>query len=185
MNKKLQHIFRSLAITFVMCGFLAHLIVPFSSQAQKTAFTRWLDHNIVSSGNESEVKLRNTIRELPEQTSDFLVLVKEASELVSKNKDHFKIAVSNAGQGKAQDKTDWLIDQWNIFQDQKSGFNSVLFESFKSLLSWTPQSLHYFYSGDDSGKDQNHSRKEIFYDSITAIAATLQPLVSGISINAP
>jgi len=54
-----------------MAGFMVHLIVPFSSSAQKIAFTQWLDQNVVVTGNESEVKLRNSIRELPEQSGDY------------------------------------------------------------------------------------------------------------------
>lgn len=185
MNKGIQHIYRSATITFLMAGFLAHLLVPFSSQAQKTAFTRWLSHNVVSSGNESELKLRTSIKELPEQTGDFWILVKEASELVANHRDHFNIPYTNAGQPDNPPATDWLIEQWNMSQNQKSGFQSVLVESIKTLSNWIPQDLDISYFGSSPGPHQNNSQIEVFYLSTYIPTGILQPLISGISINAP
>ncbi|MDX1641565.1 MAG: hypothetical protein R3220_07695 [Balneolaceae bacterium] len=185
MNKKAIHIFRSVTITFLMAGFLAHLMMPLSSQAQKNAFTRWLNHNVVASGNESETELRNTIKELPEQTGNFWILVQEASELVANHKDHFKIPVSSESQKNHQPKSGWLIEQWNMFQDQKSGFNSVLVESLKVLSNWVPQTSNAFFV---SGKSELY--KYFIFDEISShpeitFIGTLIPLVNGISINAP
>lgn len=185
MKNRIHHIFRSVTITCLMAGFLAHLIVPFSSQAQKTAFTRWLNHNVVSSGNESEIELRNTINELPEQSGDFWGLVQEASELVANHKDHFKILVSNPGETGNLPESNWLIDQWNSFQNQKSGFNSVLTESAKTLANWVPQSLNFSFFQADFETDHHGLYKEQFSYSFRTSADLLQPLSSGISINAP
>jgi hypothetical protein len=168
-----------------MAGFLAHLVVPFSSQAQKTAFARWLNYNVVSSGNESEVKLRNTIKELPEQTGDFWGLIQEASELVANHKDHFRISVSDLAQTGEPSESDWLIEQWNSFQNQKSGFNSVLAESIKSLLKWIPQNQHFSTFKRDAGLHQNIFFSELFFCSSLSAIDFVQPLISGISINAP
>lgn len=168
-----------------MAGFLAHLIVPFSSQAQKTAFTRWLNHNVVASGNESEIKLRNTIKELPEQTGDFWGLVQEASELVANHKDHFRISVSDYGKTGEQSESDWLIDQWNSFQNQKSGFNSVLTESVKVLSKWIPQTLHFSSFREDTETHQHNLFAELCFYTFRSSTDLLQPLISGISINAP
>lgn len=185
MNKRAQHILRSVTITFLMAGFVAHLVVPFSSQAQKTAFTRWLNHNVVATGNESELKLRNTIRKLPEQTGDFSILVKEASELVVSHKDHFKIHFSYSGQDENPTKTSWLFEQWNMFQNQKSGFNSVLVESVKALSNWIPQNPDFSFISGNPGVQQHLLKKEIFYHSAIIPGAVIRPLISGISINAP
>lgn len=185
MNKGIQHIYRSVTVTFLMAGFLAHLLVPFSSQAQKTAFTRWLSYNVVSSGNESELKLRNSIKELPEQNADFWILVKEASELVANHRDHFKIPYSNSGQPDNQPETDWLIEQWNMFQNQKSGFKSVLAESIKILSNWIPQDLGTSYFDGSTGPHQPISQKKISCFPNILSTGILQPLISGISINAP
>ena len=185
MKNKVHHIVRSVTITCLMAGFLAHLVVPFSSQAQKTAFTRWLNHNVVSSGNESEIKLRNTINELPEQTGDFWGLVQEASELVANHKDHFRISVSDLGKTGEASESDWLIEQWNSFQNQKSGFNSVLTESLKSLSNWVPQNLCFSAFKQDTRFRQNIFFSELFFYSFRSATDHLQPLISGISINAP
>lgn len=185
MKNRANHIIRSITITCLMAGFLAHLVVPFSSQAQKTAFARWLNHNVVSSGNESEIKLRNTIKELPEQTGDFWGLVQEASELVANHKDHFRISVSDLGETGQSSESDWLIEQWNSFQNQKSGFNSVLTESFKSLSKWIPQNLHFSTFRRVTEFQQHSFFSELFFYSFRSTTDLLQPLVSGISINAP
>lgn len=185
MKNRMNHIFRSLTILCLMAGFFAHLIVPFSSQAQKKAFTRWLNHNVVSSGNESEIKLRNSINELPEQTGDFLGLVQEASELIASHKDHFNIYVSNPTDTESHTESSWLIRQWNSFQNQKSGFNSVLTESLKTLTKWIPQSSHHSASEIFSKTDQNKLFSELFVYTFRVSTNQLKPLVSGISINAP
>ncbi len=185
MKNKVNHIFRSVTITFLMAGFLAHLIVPFSSQAQKTAFTRWLNHNVVSSGNESEVELRNTIKELPEQTGDFWKLVQEASELVVSHKDNFKRSLSNPGETGKQTNSSWLIEQWNSFQNQESGFNSVLIESVKALSKWVPQNLNFASLEGNRGTYQQDFFNELFFYSFRTSTDLLKPLISGISINAP
>lgn len=168
-----------------MAGFLAHLIVPFSSQAQKTAFTRWLNHNVVASGNESEIKLRNTINELPEQTGDFWGLVQEASELVANHKDHFRISVSDPYETGEPSESDWLIDQWNSFQNQKSGFNSVLTESVKTLSKWIPQNQYFSSFSGETGTHQHNLLTELFFYTSRSSTDLLEPLSSGISINAP
>lgn len=168
-----------------MAGLMAHLIVPFSSQAQKTAFTRWLDHNIVSSGNGNEVKLRDTIRKLPEQTSDFSILIQEASELVATHQDNFKIHLSERGTPANQPTTKRLIEQWNMFQNQKSGFNSVLIESVKSLSNWIPQNLDFSFFSSHSGFRKHTLQQNVFYHSANLLKGALKPLISGISINAP
>lgn len=185
MKNRVHHIFRSVTIACLMAGFLAHLIVPFSSQAQKTAFTRWLNHNVVSSGNESEIKLRNTIKELPEQTGDFWKMVQEASELVVNHKDHFKISVANPDKTGKQTESSWLIYQWNSFQNQKSGFESVLTESVKALSKWIPQNLYFSVFKDRSGFQQNRLYSKLTFYSSRSFTGFLQPLISGISINAP
>lgn len=185
MKNRAKHIFRKVTVACLMAGFFAHLIVPFSSQAQKTAFTRWLNHNVVSSGNEGELELRNTIKELPEQTGDFWKLVQEASELVVSHKDYFKISVSNPAETGQQTSSSWLIDQWNSFQNQESGFNSVLTESVKALSKWVPQNLNFASREENRGTYQQHLFIELFFYSFQASTDLLEPLISGISINAP
>lgn len=185
MKNRTKHIFRSVTITCLMAGFLAHLIVPFSSQAQKTAFTRWLNQNVVASGNESEIELRNTIKELPEQSDDFWKLVQEASELVVSHKDYFKISVSGPQDTEQHTGSSWLIDQWNSFQNHEFGFKTVLTESVKALSKWIPQNVNF---SSIQGSSENHQIKfikELFFFSFRTSADLLQPLISGISINAP
>ncbi len=168
-----------------MGSFLAHLLIPFSSQAQKTAFTRWLDHNVVASGNENEIKLRNTIKELPDQSGDFWLLVQEASELVANHQDDFRIPFSNPAKDGNQPVSTVLIEQWNQFQNQKSGFKSVLAESLKTFSGWISQAGFslFFSNSPDQHPNLIHSDKIVSAGKTVSIA--LIPLISGISINAP
>jgi len=181
----LRHISRSVTITFLMAGFLAHLVVPFSSQAQKTAFTRWLNHNVVASGNESEIELRNSIKQLPDQTGDFWGLVQEASKLVSKNKDHFKIQVNHSTEYNTREAQSWLVDQWNIFQNQKSGFNTVLNDRIKSISNWLPNNNLFSFLKQHSTENTHYYFSEKFVYSFENLPYLIRPLVNGISINAP
>lgn len=166
---------------------MAHLLMPFSSSAQKTAFTKWLDHNVVASGNENEVKIRNLIRGLPDQSGDFRVLVQQASELVSKHRNNFKIQFSFEHDEGKQGVSSWLIDQWNVFQNHQSGRFGILPEGQLSINKWiSPNSfstISVFYSS------LKLIRYHSYFDSVISVDdwnnRFLIPLKSGISINAP
>lgn len=185
MNSTLSHIFRSLTITLVMAGFLSHLAQPFSSQAKKNAFTQWLNHNVVASGDESEIKLRNSIRELPGQANDFWVLVQQASKLVADHKDDFRIQFTFSG-SEEQRVSSWLIDQWNVFETHKTGANAILPEFSKPFYKWlsaNPFTTAITPAADTKLKHRSISEQSAGINGISLLS--LIPLVSGISINAP
>ncbi len=186
MKNHLSHIFRSLTISVVMAGFMAHLIMPFSSHAQKTAFTQWLDHNVVASGNENEIKLRNSIRELPEQSGDFWILVQQASELVANHKEDFRIHFSLSDGFEHHHITSWLIGQWNVFQNHQTGNNAILPEIHQPVFKWISS------NGFSSAIQPRVAKADMFIQSFSLFqipsiprAISLIPLESGISINAP
>lgn len=171
-----------------MAGFMVHLVVPFSSSAQKIAFTQWLDQNVVVTGNESEAKLRNSIRELPEQSGDLWILIQQASELIKNNKDDFRIhfAFDNGEQQEHQQVSSWLVSQWSVFQNHSDASNAVLPEINPAINKWLTLNSH-------SNGAFTQSVPKIF-DIIQAnignsasswIRNSLSPLKSGISINAP
>lgn len=180
-----SHIFRSTVITVLMAGFLAHLILPLSSHAQKTSFTRWLDNNVVATGDENEIKLRNTIRQLPEQAGDFRVLIQEASQLVANHKDDFRLKFQLPEKSEAHAST-WLIGQWTNFQHHKTGSNAILPDATQSIQKWiTSNSLSKFFTS--PAESALRLYKQYFGPSgeRTAAVFAIIPLVSGISINAP
>lgn len=184
MNTGISHIFRKAVITVLLTGFIAHLALPFSSKAQKTAFTQWLDHNVVSTGDDNEIRLRKTIRKLPEQTSDFSILLEKASELVANNKEEFRIRPFVPGN--QQNKvTTWLVGQWNVFQHQKAENNAVLQDLVKILPKWVSLSSAgpSFFSQSDS--PQFPLLKGLNAFSFYKPVTNFLPLISGISINAP
>ena len=168
-----------------MAGFFAHLVLPFSSHAQKTAFTRWLDHNIVATGDENEIKLRNTIRQLPEKTGNFWVLIQEASDLVANHKEEFSLKV-NLPESSDNQVSSWLVGQWNVFQHQNTGKNAVLSDSNHAIQKWISSnnlSKTFLATTDKALLLQN----QIFEILRTAkvVVRSIAPLKSGISINAP
>jgi len=185
MKSGLSHIFRISVITLLMAGFLAHLILPLSSQAQKTSFTRWLDNNVVATGDENEIKLRNTIRQLPEQTGDFWVLIQEASQLVASHKDDFRLKVNLPENPEAQSPT-WLIGQWNSFQHHKTGNNAILNDATQSLQKWinSGNSSKFFTAPSEAVKLVYGNLAGLLKEPVLAILSLI-PLASGISINAP
>lgn len=169
-----------------MAGFLAHLIMPFSSHAQKTAFTQWLDHNVVASGNENEIKLRNSIRELPEKSGDFWILVQQASQLVADHKDDFRINFSFSDSDEHQQVTTWLIGQWNVFQNHQTGTNAILPEIHQPFNKWISPNAFGSTTLSIPAKEQFNRyvvKNEFLFEFIPVLA--IIPLESGISINAP
>ncbi|MCC5940153.1 MAG: hypothetical protein JJU37_01315 [Balneolaceae bacterium] len=185
MKSRFSHILRSLTIALVMAGFVAHLAQPFSSQAKKNAFTQWLNHNVVASGNESETKLRNSIRQLPEQSNDFWVLVQQASRLVADHKDDFRIQFSFSDP-EERSASSWLIGQWNVFETHKTGTNAILPEFPKPFYKWLSANSFHSVSIPSADVHKNgslFSATSLFIGNITSIA--LIPLAGGTSINAP
>lgn len=180
-----SHIFRNAVVSVLLAGLLAHLFLPFSSDAQKTAFTRWLDHNVVSTGDETELKLRNTIRGLPEKSGNLFVLIQEASELISNHKEEFKLK-HTFPENSEKKVTSWLVGQWNIFQHQKSGTDAILPDAAQSFHKWISyqQTPSFLSSISDGDKSLYHTNQKGLYVS-KLLKRVLSPLTSGISINAP
>jgi hypothetical protein len=185
MNSRFSHIVRLSVISVLLAGMLAHLIVPLSSQAQKAAFAQWLNQNVVATGDETENKLRDAIRKLPEQTSDFWVLVEQASQLVASHKDEFHLQ-ANRPITESDQVTSWLVGQWNVFQHQQNGSDAILPE--------TPVPVQKWMTSNSFPKSVAASAERILSHPVTvsqfislpsAIRSMLSPLVSGISINAP
>tara|TARA_R100001143_G_scaffold52481_2_gene47678 strand:- start:45405 stop:45962 length:558 start_codon:yes stop_codon:yes gene_type:complete len=185
MKSLTSHTIRTATIYLLMAGFMVHLIVPFSSSAQKIAFAQWLDQNVVVTGNESEAKLRNSIRELPEQSGDLWILIQQASELVKNNKDDFRINFS-FDDSEHQQVSSWLVSQWSVFQNHSDASNAVLPEVNFSIIKWLTLNSH-------SNGVFTQSVPKLF-DLIQAefgnrasvwILKAISPLKSGISINAP
>lgn len=167
---------------------MVHLIVPFSSSAQKIAFTQWLDKNVVVTGNESEAKLRNSIRELPEQSGDLWILIQQASELIKNNKDDFRIhfAFDESEHEEQQRVSSWLVSQWSVFQDHSDTNNAVLPEINPAINKWltlNSQSNGVFTLS--APKMFDLSQVDFGNRASVWIQNAISPLKSGISINAP
>lgn len=166
---------------------MAHLILPFSTQAQKTAFTQWLNQNVVTSGSETEIKLRNSIRELPEQSRDFWSLVEQASELVAAHKDGFRIhfAVPD-DESQPQRVSSWLVGQWNMYQNHKTASNAILPELTQPVFKWISASTSLFtVSPQTTGRYIRQNSTLLHNYNYFTRPVHLIPLAGGISINAP
>lgn len=186
MIEKLAHIYRSAVIGVLMAGFLTHLLLPLSGQAKKTSFTRWLSHNVVETGDENEFKVRDTIRKLPDQTGDFSLLLKEASQLIANHKDVFRLSSHNQNRKSDHQIASWLIEQWNVYQHQNSMMNAFLSETGKVFIKWmdTGNGWGSIFSSNTHSPD-TLSRLLGNQTSIRVSVSILSPLAFGISINAP
>lgn len=188
MNSLLSHTIKAATIYLLMVGFMVHLIVPFSSSAQKIAFTQWLDQNVVVSGNESEAKLRDSIRELPEQSGDLWILIQQASELIKNNKDDFRIhfAFDDNEHEEQQRVSSWLVSQWSVFQNHSDTNNAILPEINPAINKWltlNSQSNGFFTQAVPKMFDL--SKADFGNRASVWIQNAISPLKSGISINAP
>lgn len=185
MKNRILHIFQRVIIGTLLIGLTAHLLIPFFGNAQKTAFTQWLDQNIVATGDESEIRLRSTIRNLPEKTDDFWMLLQEASEIISNNKEDFKISPFSKPD-KDDQVSGWLIDQWSQFKHQKSGMDAVIPDALTQFQKWTTQTERTLVAvSKNQQKNLNSYITTQIRISTDLIKQSLTPLIDGISINAP
>lgn len=185
MTNRFSHIYRFSVIGLLMAGFLAHLVLPLSGQAKKTSFTRWLSHNVVDTGNENELRVRDSIRKLPVQGGDFSVLLREASELIANHREVFRISTQD-NTGDSHQLTSWLVSQWNVYQHQKSSTDAALTESSQIYTKWlnSNQAMSSFTGGKKLIPDIGIrlSGLLLLQNFSTPVPA---PLAFGISINAP
>ena len=171
-----------------MAGFLTHLFLPLSGQAKKTSFTRWLSHNVVETGDENETKVRDSIRKLPDQTGDFSLLLKEASQLIASHKDVFRLSARNtdATAPLPYHSMAWLIEQWNNYHHQSSQMNGFLAESGKIFLKWydSGNALSTLSGFVNPIKSSSGAVMLTAYTRAES-SSPPSPLAFGISINAP
>lgn len=185
MKKRCLHIFNLAVISTLVAGMLSHLLFPLFGDAQKTAFTQWLDQNVIASGGETELQLRSAIRELPKNTADFQSLVQEASQLVASHKEDFRISPF-ASEEEHNNVSSWLIGQWSVFKHQQNGVNALLPEIIKPIQKWiseTGNPLSFAASAAEANLQQD--RFPLQKIAPVLFNRVLPPLVSGISINAP
>lgn len=185
MKQRFTHILNLAVIGTLIAGMLSHLLFPLFGDAQKTAFTQWLDQNVIATGGETELKLRSAIRELPKNTADFQSLVQEASQLIATHKEDFRIAPF-ASEEEHKNVSSWLIGQWSVFKLQQNGVNAILPEVVKPIQKWISES-DFNLSSTAPANTATLQRSEYFIEIITPVFLNraLSPLVSGISINAP
>lgn len=188
MKSIISHTIRTVTIYLLMAGFMVHLIVPFSSSAQKIAFTQWLDQNVVVTGNESEAILRNSIRELPEQSGDLWILIQQASELIKNHKDDFRIhfVFDESEHEEQQQVSSWLVSQWSVFQNHSDTNNAVLPEVNHVINKWlTLNSQNNSVFTQSVPKVFDLSQPGFSNIASAWIQKAISPLKSGIGINAP
>jgi len=182
---RLSHITRVFVIGLLFTGFTAHLAIPFFGDAQKTAFTQWLDHKIVTTGDHSESELRDRIKKLPKEASNFWMLVQDASKLIAEYEEEFRISPFSSTKESDRVST-WLIGQWSTFKHQQSNANAVLPELVKPIQKWISQNNFYplsFLSERYKQPVQSFSAYIVELSDLTDLR--LPPPISGISINAP
>lgn len=167
----------------LLAGMAAHLVMPLSSQAQKTAFAQWLDHKVEDTNKESESTIRYHIRQLPSQSESFDLLLREASLLITAYQSDFKLPVKE-NEGNPGDLGQWLIKQWSNHQDHSSQ-DTVLPESIQPLQKWL---LHQHNPLKGSAVLSNFARplqKYITETPVFVLKLLPIPFLSGTSINAP
>jgi hypothetical protein len=181
------HIANPFLSGLIIFSLIGHLAIPFSSQAKKTAFTHWLSHNIISSGSHSDKDLRTTILKLPNQSQNFEVLVKQASELIANHKEQFKFNLALPySDGTDQRMSTLLIDQWSVFNSHKTGQMAVIPDLLQSVNKWLPSKTIFPATPDFTSVSMIRPRLtanlNAQYQSPTVI---IVPLISGYSIHSP
>lgn len=167
-----------------MAGFAAHLAIPFFGDVQKNAFTQWLDHKVVAGGDDLNDELRDRIRKLPKEATNFWMLVQDASKLISEHEDEFQIAPFSSANESDQVFT-WLIGQWSTFKHQQNNANAVLPEIINPIQKWLTH-ISPFQSAPPAQRfDDTPQFSGTFLSTLTYLFLKFSPPASGISINAP
>lgn len=185
MNKRFSHITRLTIIGILFAGFSAHLAIPFFGDAKKTAFTQWLNHKVIATGEDTKIELRDRIKKLPKEASNFWMLVQDASKLIADHEEDFQIGLFSTS-NENERVSNWLISQWSTFNNHTSSTNAVLSESVNPIQKWLSQS-----NADNLSKLIHSNTRLIPQIKIQSlhlqpgIRHLLPPLISGISINAP
>lgn len=182
---RFSHITRLTIIGILFAGFSAHLAIPFFGDAKKTAFTQWLNHKVIATGNDVEFELRDRIKKLPQEASNFWMLVQDASKLITDHEEDFRIGPFSSSEENER-VSSWLISQWSTFNSHQSSTNAVLPETLKPFQKWISQ------TGPDTITKFIRTAAESL-PQVTPQPLDLQdgtghhfpPLISGISINAP
>lgn len=163
---------------------VAHISIPYSSNAQKNAFTQWLDRNVVENGEASESTIRAHIRQLPAQNENFPLLLKQASLLVVTHKNDFKLPINKTSDDAGVISL-WLFDKWSEHKDDAGSMDALLPEILKPGLKLALQNnpLTGFI-----GLSATHllpTLPEVLNNALLVIQNRPLPFLSGISINAP
>ena len=187
MNVQKKHIAKHFLCGLIIFSLIGHLAIPFSSQAKKAAFTNWLSHNVISSDSRSEQDLRNTILELPSQSQNFEILVKQASELIANHKEKFRFNLGMPfSDGADQRMSTLLIDQWSVFNSHNTGQLAVIPDLFQSVNKWIPSKTIFpatpGFISEAIRRPQLTTNINTPYQSPTV---AIVPLISGYSINSP
>lgn len=185
MKDRISHIIRLAIIGILFAGISAHLMSPFFGDAKKTAFTQWLNQNVVTTGDDSKFDLRNRIKQLPEEAPNFWGLLQDASRLIADHKDDFRFGpfTSASDDGNV---SSWLIGQWSFYNNQSSDTDAVLNEIRSSIYKW----ISHVSNG--HSHTLRHFLPQLSMPAPSGIigiftisAHSVSPLISGISINAP
>ncbi|CAN5268523.1 hypothetical protein BH23BAC3_BH23BAC3_01490 [soil metagenome] len=185
MNGRFSHITRLTIIGILFIGFSAHLAIPFLGDAKKTAFTQWLNHKVIATGNDSETELRDRIKKLPKEASNFWMLVQDASKLIADYEEDFQIGPFSTTKENER-VSNWLISQWSTFNSHTNSTNAVLPETVKPIQKWLSQSNADNLSELISSNSRLFPQIKIHSLHLQpGVGHLLPPLISGISINAP
>lgn len=186
MKKIIPHIFKSGVAYLLAVSMLCHIIVPFSVQANKAAFSFWLSNNITVQ-SESEIFLRDSILQLSDRSTSFFALVEEASELVRNHRDKFHLNLPMpAEESSSRTVTLLLLDQWSVVNTQKSGQDAVLPDITQTFQKWIhPPLFSILFNNAFDGDDVLESFAGYLVNPVQHLRYLLIPLSGGISINAP
>lgn len=186
MKKKIPHIFKSGLAYLLAVSMLCHIIVPFSVQANKAAFSFWLSNNITIQ-SESEIHLRDSILQLSDRSPSLYALVEEASELVRNHQDKFHLNLPlPAEESSSRTVTFLLLDQWSAVNTQRGVQDAILPDITQNFQKWIhPPLVSILFNKEFLRDGVLELFTEYFINPARHLFYLLIPLSGGISINAP
>lgn len=179
-----KHIIKIGVILLIQFGFLICLIPNQQRQQTNRTFTNWLSSYLKGKSNDS---VKKKVENLGTDAGEISQLMVKASELISKNADHFNIPIKK-NKPSEKDVYKVLLVEWNIYHQSKATGNALSVEHTKNQLYYNSEkSPHsYRFSGIIPAIDY-HTPRNIETNTLPTsfISHSTIPLSCGIAIGAP
>lgn len=183
MNALRSYTAKILLAVFIWAGTGLYLVRPVQAEASSNAFASWLK-TVVKKGDTGN--LRRQIYQLKESESSLNLLIRKASEMVSRYNDAFNLPLTDNTPDSGQ-VYNLLIVEWNSYQTGNGMGKAPVPKTVKSNLTPPADKFSHFYSPavERTFYTGNYALTETGPVTPPSVSYKITPLSGGIAIGAP